>query len=60
MIDSQIDTYKIAMMGDTGVGKTFLLKRYVTQSIPEATLPTIGIEFAKKIVELPNGGSLKA
>ena len=55
----QQDVYKIAMIGDTGVGKTFLVKRYVDDRLPDNNFPTIGIEYAKKNVELSNGGTIR-
>ena len=52
--------YKLVLVGDMNVGKTFLLSRYVKGQVPKATGPTIGVEFATKTVALPNGGTVKA
>jgi GTPase SAR1 family protein len=41
-------------------GKTFLLNRYVRNSLPTVPIPTIGIEFGTKIVKLENGQKIKA
>ena len=44
-----------------GVGKTHLLERYKSGKLPETQPPTIGVEFASKIVPLRNGaGSVRA
>ena len=47
-------------MGDTGVGKTHLLSRYIKGSLPKNKFPTIGVEFATKPVPLKTGGTVKA
>lgn len=52
--------YKIILIGDIGVGKTFLLKRFVDNKIPtENNFPTIGVEFAKKTIEQNNGAKIR-
>ena len=44
-----------------GVGKTHLLERYKTGQLPMTMPPTIGVEFASKIVPLRNGnGTVRA
>jgi Rab family protein len=52
--------YKLVLVGDMNVGKTFLLSRYVKGQVPKNTGPTIGVEFATKTVSLPSGGTVKA
>ena len=47
--------FKLVLIGDMGVGKTHLLERYKTGKLPNAQPPTIGVEFASKIVPLKNG-----
>jgi len=47
-------------VGDTGVGKTHLLSRYIKGSLPKNKFPTIGVEFATKPVPLKTGGTVKA
>jgi len=42
--------YKIVMVGDFGVGKTSLVKRYVDNSFSEEYLSTIGVSISKKIL----------
>ncbi len=47
--------YKIILIGNMNVGKTCLLSQFVNNSLPKNTTPTIGIEFATKLVNLHNG-----
>ena len=41
---------KILILGDSGVGKTSILKQYVHQLSSAPTKPTIGADFWKKEV----------
>ena len=45
---------KIVILGDSGVGKTSLLQRYVQQKLPAHAKPTIGADFLKKEVTIDN------
>ena len=40
------------MTGDSGVGKTNLLSRYIDNSFTLDTKPTIGVEFATKTINI--------
>ena len=42
------------------MGKTCLLNRYMKGTIPKQKSPTIGVEFATKIVQLKNNVNIKA
>jgi GTPase SAR1 family protein len=48
------------VVGDQGVGKTHIIFRFTKEEIPNNILPTIGVEFATKIVDLGEGGKIKA
>ena len=50
----------VILVGDSDVGKTHLLSRYVTNALPRTDKPTIGVEFATKAVPLKTGGTVKA
>ena len=50
----------VILVGDTGVGKTHLLSRYIKNELPKNKYPTIGVEFATKGVTLKAGGTVKA
>ena len=52
--------YKIVIIGDSGVGKTSLISKYVQGIFPTSPLPTIAIEFATKIIQIKEGGYIKA
>ncbi len=45
---------KIVILGDSGVGKTSLLQRYVQRKMPAHQKPTIGADFLKKEVTIDN------
>ncbi len=50
----------VILVGDTGVGKTHLLSKYIKGTLPKNKFPTIGVEFATKPVPLKTGGTVKA
>lgn len=52
MIGRKFDySLKIVVVGDSGVGKTCFLIRYVQDNFEEDTQPTLGVEFLSKIVQ---------
>ena len=55
-----ITSVLVILVGDTGVGKTHLLSRYIKNELPKNKYPTIGVEFATKGVTLKAGGTIKA
>ena len=55
-----ISVLLVILVGDTGVGKTHLLSRYIKNELPKNKYPTIGVEFATKGVTLKAGGTVKA
>ena len=58
-MDSQKETYKLILIGDSTVGKTNLLVKYVDRKSPENVISTIGIEFKNKTINLKNGSTNK-
>ena len=48
------ENFKIIMIGDSSVGKTTLMRRYIEGIYNEKTLSTIGIELFKKEVSIQN------
>ena len=53
--------YKIILIGDVGVGKTFMVRRFIDQKLPsESNVPTIGLAFSAKTIELKNGAKIRA
>jgi small GTP-binding protein len=46
-------------MGDTSVGKTSLLNVYMKGVFPDKNLPTIGVEFASKLITLKDNSKIK-
>lgn len=47
-------TIKSIIVGDSGVGKTCLLARFIRDFFNESTQPTLGVDFLSKIVETKN------
>ena len=52
--------YKIIIIGDTSVGKTALLSKYLKGIFQASPLPTVATEFATKIIQIKEGGYIKA
>lgn len=48
----QVPTIKILTLGDASVGKTCILLRFADNMFPLQTMPTIGIEFKSKDVNV--------
>ncbi len=42
------------MIGEIGVGKTFLIRRFVKSEMDNETLPTLSVEYFIKNVTLSN------
>jgi small GTP-binding protein len=49
--------YKKVMIGDFGVGKTSLVRRFVDNSFSEDYISSIGVSISKKLITTPNGDS---
>lgn len=46
---------KIVLLGQFGVGKTSLLRRFITNEFVKGYKTTLGVQIKKKIVTLPSG-----
>jgi len=46
--------FKLVLIGDSGVGKTNILSRYINNEFSHATKSTVGVEFGSKIIKQNN------
>ena len=51
--------FKIVLTGDSNVGKSHILERFVKDTYTENTQITIGVEFINKLVTLKDGKRVK-
>ena len=51
--------FNVITVGDSGVGKSSIIKRYTYNIFEEETLSTIGLSYAFKEVEVENGKKVK-
>ncbi len=54
MVNESKISIKLALLGDAGVGKTSLRRRWMGESFKESHLPTIGVDFSVRIVSEEN------
>jgi len=52
--------FKIVLVGDSGVGKSNLLSRFTRDNFSSDEKSTIGVEFATRVVAMPDGKLIKA
>ena len=52
-------TFKVITLGESGVGKTSLLRRYIDNEFDINTLATIGLVFSLKQVTLKNNETIQ-
>ena len=57
-LDNYEQLYKIIIIGDSGVGKSNILGRYLTNTFKQDTKSTVGVEFGSKKVTV-NGVNIK-
>ena len=50
MSKEELETISIIMVGDTSVGKTTLMKKFITGKFSDSLAPTLGVELYKKEV----------
>ncbi|XP_066494895.1 ras-related protein Rab-42 [Tiliqua scincoides] len=51
--------FRILLLGDSMVGKTSLLRRYMEHRFSPSPCPTVGVEFYSRVMELPPGIKVK-
>lgn len=51
---------KICLVGDFGVGKTSLIRRFVDQQFSDQYLSTVGVKISRKLVEFPEQPELQS
>lgn len=51
----ELPLLKVVLLGDGGVGKTSLARRFCEGKFDNSRLMTIGVDFQTKIIELPAG-----
>ena len=54
-----VASFKIIIIGNSGVGKTSILERFILDKFDESLLSTIGINFSEKVILLENGKKIK-
>ena len=48
------------MLGDAGVGKTSLVKRFVNNDFQKYYIETVGIDYMERLVEIPANAAYEA
>ena len=59
MSKKQNELFKIITVGNTGVGKTSIIKRYIYNIFEDNTLCTVGLDFLEKDITLKNQKEIK-
>ena len=52
--DENILNFNVLLLGESGVGKTCILLKYVSDSFDESQMPTLGVDFRSKKIEAGN------
>ena len=50
---------KVVILGDSGVGKTSILFRYLFDKFESSNMPTLGASFKSKLITVPGEGDIK-
>ena len=45
---------KVILVGDSGVGKTSILGRYIDDTFMDRQIATIGVDFRQKTITMPS------
>jgi len=56
---NSLDVIKFLLVGDSNVGKSCLLLRYIDDTFTPSFISTIGIDFKVKTIQLTNGKEVK-
>ena len=59
MYDEELESLKVVLIGESGVGKTSIISQFVDQVFQDDQQSTIGGTFSSKIVKCSNGKTLK-
>ena len=51
-----MEALKIVLLGDTGVGKTSIVERFIFEKYTPQNQPTLGAMFVTKFITIPNHG----
>jgi small GTP-binding protein len=51
-------TKKIVLLGQFGVGKTSLVRRFMTNEFVKDYTTTLGVQIKKKLIKMPDGSTL--
>ena len=54
MISTALKQYKFVLVGDSAVGKSSLINRFVDRSFNESLMSTIGVDFKFKKIRIDN------
>ena len=52
--------FKMVMVGDSGVGKTNILLRYMSNDYDSNSKTTLGVEFSSKYLTMDDGAKIRA
>ena len=52
-------TKKVVIIGDTGVGKTAIMNRFLFDKFDPESMPTLGAQSKPRIVDVPGEGQIK-
>ena len=56
--EDKVPNLKITLLGDSGVGKSCIIKRYISEEFPSAIVSTRGANYSNKVVHR-NGKALR-
>ena len=57
--EDEYTTCKVVLLGETGVGKTSIISRYVNNTFSDVLMTTTGASFATKKVDIDTGHKIK-